>query len=173
MLTTAYPIFSILPVFSMLRRPVQIPRNVGHCKWSVRAFHPWLISPYHLHFLQTFSSSSVLTQLQAVRVAIRRGDNLQRACGRQLGSPHTQVATYTSVGYLPTLPFGFALLQSPVDIQSRLFRDWKPPNIQINALWEGSARGSSPVTGRCMVWHLWFPGGSWQDTRCSCFPLCP
>lgn len=127
----------------------------------------------HLLFRQTSSSSSVLTQLQAVRVAIRRGGSLQRACGRQLGSPHTQVVTCTSVGGVPTLPFGFALLQNPVGLQSRLFRDWKPPNTQINTLWEGEARGSSPVTGRCMAWHFWFPGRSWQDSRCSCFPLCP
>lgn len=105
----------------------------------------------------SFSSSSVLIQLQAVRVAIRREGNFERACGRQLGSPHTQINHIPKCRICTYSPFwGRPAPEAwghPVQATQRLKATQNPDQCpEAVVLWQGDAwfgiSGSQEGAGR-------------------------
>lgn len=99
---------SILHFSSRLRGPMQICRTLGYPKLSG---HESVLLP-HLSSLplQTPSSPSLLTQLQAMRVAIRREGNWQCSCA---GRWSVSSARWPHMRVWDTCPTFFHLYHAP------------------------------------------------------------
>ena len=102
MFMIACPVFFILPFSSMLRSPMKILRTVGCPKLSAHVLSSSTANVLlpHLSSLP-FQIPSSLTQLQAMRVAIRRKGNWQHSCGGRWGVSSIQVAPCISVRHVP------------------------------------------------------------------------
>lgn len=130
---------------------MQIPRTIRNLELLVHLLSQSNVCP----LIQiTFSSSNFFSVHSPHSVAENNNkrSNLQCCCGSHLESLLTYEATYKR-GIPTLLYFPLFMLQNMTDIDSRKFKNWKPPNIQIKFLWNKSERGNVPVR----------EGGSWFD----------